>query len=32
MTKRTQLVAFALLCGLSILLWWQSLTATLRCG
>ncbi len=29
MTKRTQLVAFAFLCGLSILLWWHSLTGTL---
>jgi exosortase len=30
MTKRTQFVALALLCGVSILLWWHSLTATLR--
>jgi exosortase len=30
MTKRTQLVAVAFLCGVSILLWWHSLTATLR--
>jgi hypothetical protein len=30
MTKRTQLGAFAFLCGASILLWWHSLTATLR--
>jgi exosortase len=30
MTKQTQLFAFAFLCGMSILLWWQSLTATLR--
>jgi len=29
MTKRTQLIAFAFLCGLSILLWWHSLTGTL---
>jgi len=28
--KRTQLATFALLCGVSIVLWWHSLITTLR--
>ncbi len=30
MTRRTQLVAFAFLCGVSIMLWWHGLISTLR--
>lgn len=30
MTKRTQLAAFACLCGVSIMIWWHSLVTTLR--
>ena len=30
MTKRTQLAAFAFLCGASIVIWWNSLVVTLR--
>ncbi|MBZ5657837.1 MAG: exosortase [Acidobacteriia bacterium] len=30
MTKRTQLIAFVFLCGLSIVVWWHALVITLR--
>jgi len=30
MTKRTQLIAFALLCAVSIVVWWHALVVTLR--